>query len=369
MKTNENWIERESYTSSIAKHISNFKRNLLLLGPPKSGKTSIIKESIQKSKIPYIYLDLSRISLSPESFSIEFVGNVCYALIEQKAPYKNFLDIDFLISLKKYLKPVSYDILSLIQNETQKIKPNQKLMLDLAFKFLESHDRKIIVVLDNIEHLLDLNNFSQIKDITSLLTFKQKNTLYITASSYPTLVQKSFKDFETITIENLDITKISDLLSKKGVTNKETIQKIYKLTSGNPYLVSLLLENNDKDIEEFLLKELLNKNGKIYSHCQLLLENYLSRTSGKTLSKIILRVIANKQGLKLSQIARKIFRPAPVTKSLLERLIASDAITKKDNLYYLSNSTLAIWISSTSSNLDSLNIEDAIKEAKKIYEK
>ena len=61
-----------SFKKGPAKHIA-------LLGSRKCGKTSIVKEHLKNVKdiIP-VYIDLEKISLNPENFSIEFIGNVIF---------------------------------------------------------------------------------------------------------------------------------------------------------------------------------------------------------------------------------------------------------------------------------------------------
>ena len=59
--------------------------------------------------------------------------------------------------------------------------------------------------------------------------------------------------------------------------------------------------------------------------------------------KTVLRVIANEE-LRLTDISKKIYRSAPVTKSILERLMQTDVIHKKDNKFYFTDNTLRIWL-------------------------
>ena len=82
----------------------------------------------------------------------------------------------------------------------------------------------------------------------------------------------------------------------------------------------------------------------MYNYCLDSLNYHLGRTRGQVLSKIILKVIASEKELRLSDIARKIYRSAPVTKSLLERLISADIIYRKDSRFYFHDPILKIWM-------------------------
>ena len=76
------------------------------------------------------------------------------------------------------------------------------------------------------------------------------------------------------------------------------------------------------------------------------------------MSKIILKVIASEKELRLSEIARKIYRSAPVTKSLLERLISADIIYRKDNRFYFYDTILKLWLKLTSQGYEFDEMEE-----------
>ena len=79
----EVFVKRNYYLDLLDKNTDSFKKgtakNIALLGSRKSGKTSIVKEHIKSVKdiIP-VYIDLEKISLNPENFSIEFIGNIIF---------------------------------------------------------------------------------------------------------------------------------------------------------------------------------------------------------------------------------------------------------------------------------------------------
>ena len=103
--------------------------------------------------------------------------------------------------------------------------------------------------------------------------------------------------------------------------------------------------------------ELLIKNNSIYNYCNDSLNYYYNRARGQTLLKAILKVIANEE-LRLSEIAKRIYRSAPVTKSILERLMDVDIIYKKDNKFYFSDNVLRVWLKLTSQGYDFDEIPD-----------
>ena len=87
------------------------------------------------------------------------------------------------------------------------------------------------------------------------------------------------------------------------------------------------------------------------------MQYYYNRARGQTLLKTILKVVANEE-LRLSEIAKKIYRSAPVTKSILERLMEVDVIYKKDNKFYFSDNVLRIWLKLTSQGYEFDDVPD-----------
>ena len=92
----EVFVRRTYYLDLLDKNTTSFKKgtgkNIALLGSRKSGKTSIVKEHIKNVKdvIP-VYIDLEKISLNPENFSIEFIGNIIFHFLKKPlSEYKKF---------------------------------------------------------------------------------------------------------------------------------------------------------------------------------------------------------------------------------------------------------------------------------------
>ena len=327
-------------------------KNIALLGSRKCGKTLIVKEHLKnvKDAVP-IYIDFEKISLNPENFSVEFVGNIIFHFLKKPpVEYKKYLLLENLIKSENELKSKnSFSLIKTIENELLKIKPDQRALVDTAFKFSETlakeNNIKFLIVLDNFENIFDLNNFSQIKDVLSLLNLEAENVRYIATSSAIKQSLASLKKFECYEIKNLERKESIELSESIIGKNDKANEEIFKLSWGHP-LINILISNkyNEiKDVKKAFLIELLQKDNSIYDYCFDSLNNYYNRARGQTLLKTILRVVANEE-LRLSDIAKKIYRSAPVTKSILERLMEVDVIYKKDNKFYFTDNVLRVWL-------------------------
>ena len=211
MARKEAFVRRNYYSDLLDRNTDSFRKgsgkNIALLGPRKSGKTSIVKDHIKNAKdVVPVYIDLEKISLNPENFSIEFIGSIAFHFLKKPlSQYKKFLLLEQLLKIENELKSKSaFSLVKTIENELLKIKPDQKLLVEVAFKFAEAlgkdSNKKFLIVLDNFENLLDLNNFSQIKDVLSIINFDADNISYVATSSAvkQTLALKKFECYEKI---------------------------------------------------------------------------------------------------------------------------------------------------------------------------
>ena len=372
MVRKEIFIKRKYYLDLLEKNTASLKKgaakSIALLGPRKSGKTSIVKEHIKTVKdITTAYIDVEKISLNPENFSIEFIGNIVFNFLKRPLKdYKKFLLLENLLKIEEELKSKdAFSLINSIENELLKIKPDQRLIVENAFKFPEtlgkSANKKFLIALDNFENLLDLNNFSQVKDVLSVINLEAENVSYVATSSAVKESLALLKRFECYEIKNLDKNEAAELI--KSIIEKaeqKTIDEIFSLSNGHPLTTSIISKkyNETKDAKKAFLIELLQKNNSVYNFCSDSLNYYYNRARGQTLLKTILKVVANDE-LRLSEIAKKIYRSAPVTKSILERLMDVDIIYKKDSKFYFADNVLRLWIKLTSQGYDFDEVPDA----------
>ena len=364
------FVRREYYLELLDKNTNSFKKgaakNIALLGSRKSGKTSIVKEHIKNVKdvIP-VYIDLEKISLNPENFSVEFIGNIIFHFLKKPLKeYKKFLLLENLLRNESQISKNAFSLIKTIENELLKIKPDQKLLVESAFNFAEilgkENNKKFLIVFDNFENIFDLNNFSQIKDVLSVINFSAEDVSYIATSSAIKQSLALLKKFECYEIKNLEKHETVELIEGIiGKSDKNINEEIFALSNGHPLVIILISKkyNETKDVKRAFLIELLQKNNSIYNYCNESLNYYYNRARGQTLLKTILKVVANEE-LRLSEIAKKIYRSAPVTKSVIERLMEVDIIYKKDNKFYFSDTVLRLWLRLTSHGYEFDDVPD-----------
>ena len=368
-------VKRDYYFNLLDSNTISFRKgngkNIALLGPRGCGKTTIVKEYIKNVKdIVPVYVDLARISLNPENFSIEFIGNVIFHFLKKPLEeYKKLLLLENILKIEEELKSKNaFSLIKTVENELLKIKPDQKLLVETAFKFSEAlgkeSNKKFLIALDNFENLLDLNNFSQIKDVLSIINFNAQNVIYLATSSAVKESLSLLKKFECYEIKGLEKNESIVLIeSLIGKADKNIAGEIFDSSNGNPLVITIISKKylETKNVREAFLIELLQKNNSLYNFCNDSLNYYYNRARGQTLLKTILKVVANEE-LRLSQIAKKLYRSAPVTKSILERLMFADIVYKKDNKFYFADNVLRLWFKLTSQGYDFDEIDEKILE-------
>ena len=363
MGKKEGLVKRNYYLDLLDRNTASFRngdgKNIALLGPRKCGKTSILKQHLAAAKdVVGVFIDLNKTSLNPENFSVEFIGNVIFNFLKKPLKdYKKFLLLENILKTENELKSKNaFAIVRSIENELQKIKPDQKLLVQNAFGFAKElgkeNSKKFLIALDNIESLLDLNNFSQVKDVISLMDLKSENARYIAASSAIRESIAALKGFECYEIKNLERNESIEL-AESIIGKDKACEEIWGLSKGHPLVTTIISKkyNELKSVKKSFLIELLAKDNALYGYCSDSYNYYYNRARGQTLLKTILKIVANEE-LRLSDIAKRIYRSAPVTKSILERLMDVDVIYKKGNKFYFTDDVLRLWVKLTSQGYD-----------------
>jgi hypothetical protein len=356
---------RTSYLKQIGESIS--KKNIAaVLSHSGYGRTTLLKHYAAKNNAAYI--DLKKASLSPENFAVEFISSIC-----SKTPQT----VDNLKQLK--LGKRCKEIISTVDNELQKIKPDQGLILKSAFMFAEEfaleQGKKTTIILEHFDELLKLNNFSQIKSILDIFfdsIARNKSCSFIISSSSVHLMKRRLKKYtsDIIEVQPLSMVETKELFEKMaGKTDERIIKELHKLSAGTPLVVKSIAtrfkdektadtQKNIALLKYILISDLTTTTSQSYFYCSKLFTDSLNRARGEALLKTILKAVSKNQALRLTEIARLVYRSGPVTKSLLERLIEVDIITKTDNTFDFTNPVLKQWCSLMFSNIEFNDIPD-----------
>ena len=110
LEKKEGLVKRKYYLDLLDRNTNSFRNgkgnNIALLGPRKSGKTIILKEHLKNVKDAVaVFIDLNKISLNPEYFSVEFVGSIIFRFLRKPLnDYKKFQSLENLLKTENELK-------------------------------------------------------------------------------------------------------------------------------------------------------------------------------------------------------------------------------------------------------------------------
>ncbi|MCG2737609.1 MAG: AAA family ATPase [Candidatus Methanoperedenaceae archaeon] len=375
--------------------------NICFIGLRRVGKSLTLKQYISKldnDQVFAVYMDFERLDTTPEFFAVQYAGQILRWFMndENLAPY---LDIATLVKKIADIKSeIARNTIYAFFDELNKARPNQRLMLELAFDFPEKFAREqninIVLFLDEFQRLKEIDNFPQIRDVLGLFRSvlqTQSKTNYVVAGSAIRMLERIFQEADSPLFAQFRVERVSffekkasfELASKiTGSQNPGVMGMIYKLSSGHPYYIYSICQRmneigeiNVNGARKAFALEALLRNGSINLMCKYVFESSMSRVRGEALLKTIIRVLAKEDGRKISEISRAIKRKEGTTRNMLERLCDIDLIVKEDKLYYFRDPVLRYWIMNVYEGVefDALPgkkvLEDMVRDIEEKFEK
>ena len=323
----------------ITERTAASKRNTLLIGPPKSGKTMVL------TQLDGIYIDFAKLSMSPERFAVEFIGEIAFASVKREDKTR-WLDIAFLFENRSLFGKAA-TIIEQVHNELQKIKPDQRQLLEWAFSFPNLLGKKVVLLVDNFDEITGMNNYDQIKNVLLLFFSYSLPNVRFVMTGLP-LLEKGFSasSFMVEKVGLLDREETQQVTeSVLGKVSNDVVQEIFALSQGYPFFAAAIAQRykETKDVKKAFLWEVMSKEGLVFNACKFEMYTALGNARGQTLLKTILKVLSKEKTIRLSELSRKIYRSAPVTQSLLLRLLELHLVSKKDTRFFFTNPVLHFW--------------------------
>lgn len=314
-----------------------------------SGKTSLLNKFSQtiEDDIDVIYIDIKRLNLSPDLFSLYFIGNIFFSLAQEKGDKTHYFNQTFQERVIKELKEekiISHA--NRFYEELSKQKLNYSLILRLAFQFpsviSQGLSIKLIILLDEFQEISSLSNY-RIDPFELFKTSVDNSVLWILASSKKRF---SFYFKNHIQLSPLLYQDIAPLVSH---WKEEAKNRLFEITEAIPYPLFVLLNCvKEKEVVDLCLldKIILDEieDGMLYHYCEQMLETTISEARGEGLIRAALISLAKNPSSSLSAISKDIRRSPSVTRSLLSRLISTEIVGFNGKKYFITNKLLILWI-------------------------
>ena len=367
--------------------LQGVRKNLALSGFRRVGKTLALKEFLRrcqldkKSLVQVAYIDLPRLSFTPETFAIQFLGYQLYWFCNpspEQRPEAFFDPSLQLITVGQLGNQELITYFTRFHHELEKEKPDQHLLLEMAFNapevYARAMNRKVMLLLDEFPEILSLNNYPQIRDSLGLFRSvlqSQSHVGYVVAGSMISLMERIFLQADSPLFVHFQMETVppfgrcdSDTLVQKRLemlsrpVPGEVLAAVYQVARGHPFYtyavcmhviesVSLLQKPLDAaTVQEAFTLETLGTNGRIYNLCRYFLEQSLKDVRGDTMPQAILQILGKEPGgLPLSEIAVRLKRPSGPIHQVMNWLLDVDLIDQReDKTYVFRDPVLQIWV-------------------------
>ncbi len=364
------------------------RKHLALSGFRRVGKTVIMKEFLRRclqgdgseAEVAVAYLDIPRLSCTPETFSVQYLGYLLYWLTGDDASrVEDYLDPAVqLTAVGRLGFPALTDFFTRFYREQQREKPDQHLLLQLAFNapeiLAQASGRKVMLIIDEFPDVLALSNYPQVRDVLALFRSvlqSQSRVCYVVAGSMIGLMERMFLDSESPLFVHFQMETVGPfgradcatlarnrLAALADTVAPDVLATVYQVTRGHPFYIYAtcmrvienvtLLHNplTPETVEEAFTLETLGSTGRIYNLCRYVLERSLKDVRGETMPKAILQVLAQAPGgMSLTEIASRLKRPSGAVRRLLTWLLDVDLVDQHDDkTYYFRDVVLQIWV-------------------------
>ena len=368
--------------------IQGVRKHIALSGFRRVGKTVVMKEFLRRSlsratrsaEVQVAYLDLPRLSRTPETFSVQYLGYLLYwCLDDGSGRMENYLNpTNQLTMVGRTGFDVLVDFFTSFYQELEKEKPDQHLLLEMAFNAPEiiakASSQKVLVMIDEFPEILALNNYPQVRDVLALFRAvlqTQSDVTYIVAGSMISLMERIFLDAESPLFVHFQMESIGSFgkencanLARKRLSAvadpvpADALATVYQVTRGHPFYIYAtcmrVIENvtllqkslSPETVQEAFTLETLGSTGRIYSLCRYILEQSLKDVRWETMPQAILQVLAQQpRGMSLTEIAERLKRPTGAIRQILNWLVDVDLIEQReDKMYLYRDAVLQVWV-------------------------
>lgn len=350
-------------------------RHLALFGLRRIGKTLLLLEHAArllekspKGPVRPIYMNFEELVTSPELFSRRYVGLVTFwALTQGSGEIEAFLTPTALLGGPAAgLRSVAQTLAAM---ETARDDPATQVTLALDFpdKLAEELDCRLLLLLDEFTELTVLGNYPSVRRPVHLFraAMQRHGRLgYVIAASAISAMGKMVQDGRSPLFLQFELVEVSRFPPDATLALGERIlgstpspevgRRLHQLSGGHPFYVHavatrlLNLGRAPSDIEpddvlQAFVLEALSRTGQIYNYCRYLYDISLRRARGYGILKAILQVLAEEEGLTLSDLARRIRKTAPTTRGYLRALQEVDLIVEDEGKYYYRDAVLRYW--------------------------
>jgi len=363
------------------------KINIAIIGPRRIGKTELLLKFKEEAHGVIPYLNLQRTG-SVGSFMFAYTRELLYEMARTKGlkvERTHLLEWDNLLILATKLG---------VEGEIKAIKNGTlETLFEVQETILDKLGEHAVFILDEFQ---EVKNFPSFLEVMRSITEKQKRVAYFISGSAVRMMEEIlspeepfFGQFRRIYLSCLpkeDTFELAKTILKNAEVRYTTsaFEAIYKFTAGHPFYVHAVCRRiieegferaGKKEVEHAFLTELLTESGDIYMHLDYVFNESLSRAYRGATHREILLILAREEGLRLSEIAKRLGKPTGEVSNYLKFLLRTDIIIREDGRYYFTDKLMRFWLAKTYLGITELELrreklrEELIKELEEKFMK
>ena len=352
--------------------------HIALFGLRRIGKTLLCQEQMRhltaQGRVIPVYMNLEGICTSPELFVQRYIGLTCFWAVAggqgTVEPYLRALD---LLQTPAAAVPVALEAIHFLITELGRAGIDPGALLHLAFDFPDrlaiALGRPIMCFLDEFTELAALAKFPQAGNPYKLFRSvmqQHAHVGYVVTGSAVTAMEQMVRHHESPLFLQLRAIELPPLTAEdtQALTTKiigrplnpAAQAEVYAYTAGHPFYVTAIVERlrelapdepeaiSPEQVAQAFVLETLGARGQIYNYCRYLYDISLQKARGYAALKALLQILAEEDGLSLTEAARRLHRRPSSVQDYLRWLIDVDLLVIREQRYFYRDAVLRYWV-------------------------
>lgn len=210
---------------------------------------------------------------------------------------------------------------------------------DSLLRRLSQRRADSVVFLDDVTEIRTLSYYPGVEEpLGKFLAAVESGGRAVLTSRFCYWMGKRFPDLPLFSIPRVS----SSELAEAGVAEADLLASASSGIVVHAAALAETLEEGASSLESALVRE-LSPGGRIEAECRATLSELLHRARGYGACKTVLHVLTDEEGLKLTEVARRVDRTAGSTRDYLRWLEEVDLIAVREKRYYFVDPLLRLW--------------------------
>ncbi len=302
---------------------------VLLAGPPGAGKTTLLERvarDLERDGWSPIHLDMMAAVSSPERFVRVALGSLAASRFGAWLPEAD--------SIRRRLDTGRSGAPGAVRE-----------LLALWARLGECQGRPVALLLDEVTEIRSLAYFDQLREVHAALgeALLGRARATLLATSFPTQARRMWPGFDVVEAQPMSAVEVDAAQQRLGT--RADSEGVIRATWGWPRYVLALLEGLRREPAlDAAWVTAMRRGGALEQACRHAYDTLLLRCRGYGMAKALLGVVAEEEGLTLSEMLPKLGRSPGAVRDYLGWLLDVDALKQVRKRYYYVDGLLRTFV-------------------------